>query len=315
MDSNVSECQTVKIDAAASTLRHRIERALHNLNGRKIAIWGTRMQGERVKQICSELGYPCSFFVSSRPKTNMVYGLPLRLPEVLDVKRHYVLLTTGVWEVRDYLLEKGFSEYNWRDTRCVAPVWDDLEFEMCSIGRGTYGYETFQELKDRKLGSFVKCIGRYCSINNLARVWENHPLNYVSTHPYFCYELDRTLPSKLNCINISLHNRKLIEVGNDVWIGANSILLEGVKIGDGAVIGAGAIVSHDVEPYAIVGGVPARIIRYRYSPKMVDAFLRIKWWEWPMEKIEENLELFFQPELFCRTFDSQYSAQVLQGEA
>ena len=95
----------------------------------------------------------------------------------------------------------------------------------------------------------------------------------------------------------------LCEIGNDVWIGTNVFLLAGVKIGDGAIIGAGAIVTHDVEPYAVVGGVPAKVIRYRYPKWMIESFMRIQWWDWSLEKIEENIELFYQPELFCKTFD------------
>ena len=65
------------------------------------------------------------------------------------------------------------------------------------------------------------------------------------------------------------------------------------------------LLQNNVEPYEIVGGVPAKRIRYRYPQEIVDAFLRIKWWDWSIEKIEENLELFYQPELFCKTFDRQ----------
>ena len=91
-------------------------------------------------------------------------------------------------------------------------------------------------------------------------------------------------------------------IGHDVWIGANALILPEVTIGDGAVIAAGAVVTRDVPPYAIVGGVPARVIRYRFSPEMIDAFLEIKWWDWPLEKIKENFDLFYHPELFCKAF-------------
>lgn len=93
------------------------------------------------------------------------------------------------------------------------------------------------------------------------------------------------------------------EIGNDVWIGANVTLIEGKNIGDGAIIGAGAVVTHDVEPYAVAGGVPARVIRYRYPKEMIDAFLRIKWWDWPVEKINANFEFFYDPKRFCEMFD------------
>lgn len=83
-----------------------------------------------------------------------------------------------------------------------------------------------------------------------------------------------------------------IILGNDVWIGANSIVLPGVKIGDGAVIGAGSIVTKDVPPYAIAVGNPAKVKRYRFSRAMIVFLLRLKWWSWDSEKIKRN-ERFF----------------------
>ncbi len=74
--------------------------------------------------------------------------------------------------------------------------------------------------------------------------------------------------------------QKSVEIGNDVWIGANAVLMGGVKIGDGAVIAAGAVVTHDVPPYAIVGGVPAKVIRYRFSDELIARLLKVQWWRW-----------------------------------
>lgn len=100
---------------------------------------------------------------------------------------------------------------------------------------------------------------------------------------------------------------QLVEIGNDVWIGANVTILSGVVIGDGAVIAAGAVVNRDVEPYAVVGGVPAKRIKYRYHQEIIQALLQIKWWDWPIKKIEESVELFYDPELFCKRFSSSDS--------
>ena len=69
------------------------------------------------------------------------------------------------------------------------------------------------------------------------------------------------------------------------------------------MVAAGAVVTKEVEPYAIVGGIPAKIIKYRFPKMQIEAFMRIKWWEWDINKIEENIELFYQPELFCKIFD------------
>lgn len=81
-------------------------------------------------------------------------------------------------------------------------------------------------------------------------------------------------------------------VGNDVWIGANVVIKRNVKIGDGAVIGAGAVVTRDIPDYAIAVGVPAKVIKYRFSKKTIRELQKLKWWGWPDEVIKENLEVF-----------------------
>lgn len=78
-------------------------------------------------------------------------------------------------------------------------------------------------------------------------------------------------------------------IGNDVWIGYEALIMAGVHIGDGAVIGARAVVTKDVPPYAIVGGVPAREIRKRFAPDVIARLLELKWWDWPMMKIRKEL--------------------------
>lgn len=93
-----------------------------------------------------------------------------------------------------------------------------------------------------------------------------------------------------------------VVIENDVWIGANVVILPGVHIADGAVIAAGSVVTHDVGAYEIVGGIPAKLIRRRYSPQQIEQFLAIQWWNWEIEEIENNYELFCQPEEFLNKF-------------
>lgn len=92
-----------------------------------------------------------------------------------------------------------------------------------------------------------------------------------------------------------------IVVGNDVWIGANCIIFEGVTIGDGAVIAAGSIVRKDVPPYAVVGGV-GKIIKYRFSHETIEKLLEIQWWNWEDSKIKENIKLLQDAEKFVERF-------------
>jgi len=274
-------------------------------NGRAIVIWGTTERGRLIKEALEYCGFDCQFFVSSRARRKFYLGLPICTPDVLDAKKHYVInaaITSGAL-LNQLLSEKGFVLDGWRDCFHSTDWHDDLIYKGCPIGRGTYGYDTLMQA-DRLL---VKKIGRYCSINPSARCHGNHQIQFITTSPL----LGRMAgggPFTQKCFINSIEEKsknahQSIEICNDVWIGANVIILPNVKVCDGAVIGAGAVVTHDVPAYAVVGGVPAKVIKYRFSPEMIESFLRIKWWDWPISKINDNLDLFTQPELFCKTFD------------
>lgn len=135
-------------------------------------------------------------------------------------------------------------------------------------------------------------IGRYCSIAPGATIGlETHPTrDHVSTHPSFFSSLGQSgiiyadkdyFSESIECV-----------IGNDVWIGQNALVMGGVKIGDGAIIGAGAVVTKDVEPYSIVGGVPARLIRMRFEQDEIDYLLNFKWWDKGDEWLRFNWKLF-----------------------
>ncbi|MNI40841.1 Chloramphenicol acetyltransferase [compost metagenome] len=139
----------------------------------------------------------------------------------------------------------------------------------------------------------------------------NHPLNLITTHPILYipegeilgYEGVPGILSKDEVIDLySMPYNQKIVIGNDVWIGANAVILPGVTLGDGAVIGAGAVVTKDVPPYAIVGGVPAKVIRYRFTPEEIEVLLRIKWWEWEIEEIKSKAYLLKNPALLFEEF-------------
>lgn len=124
-------------------------------------------------------------------------------------------------------------------------------------------------------------IGAFCSIADGVRIGVGiHPLNLISTHPAL-YSVKTIFPYKLideSIINLlpSHEESRRINIGNDVWIGTDSIILDGVNIGDGAVIAAGSIVTKDIPSFAVVGGVPARVIKYRAVSDMIDGK---PWWE------------------------------------
>lgn len=140
--------------------------------------------------------------------------------------------------------------------------------------------------------SIIHCdIGSFCSIAGDSVIGlGNHTLNHLSTSPIFTEKTNGTRYQWCNYSSVNPYSR--IVIGNDVWIGAKVIVMGGVTIGDGAVIGAGSIVTKDVPPYAIVAGVPAKIIRYRFDPFVVDKLLELQWWNYDESVIRNKIHLF-----------------------
>ena len=139
-------------------------------------------------------------------------------------------------------------------------------------------------------------VGKFCSIGPKCKIGlPSHTLNFLSTSPLFTEKNNAT--GKRWCKEDIISPEASCEIGNDVWIGINAIILGGIKVGNGSVIGAGAVVTKDVPPYAIVGGVPAKIIRYRFSPEIIEKLESAKWWDLPEDKLKSLLP-FFQAEHF-----------------
>ncbi len=133
-------------------------------------------------------------------------------------------------------------------------------------------------------------IGKYCSIACGARfifTSANHCMKSLSTYPFPIFFEEWSLEGSR--ITDAWDNKGDIVIGNDVWIGYEAVIMQGVRIGDGAVIGARAVVTKDVSPYSIVGGVPAKKIKDRFDEKTVARLLEIKWWDWPDERVRQNI--------------------------
>lgn len=140
-------------------------------------------------------------------------------------------------------------------------------------------------------------IGKFCSIACGAKFLMtsgNHTLKSLSTYtfPIFGEEWDETLNPK-----DAWDNKGDIVIGSDVWIGYEAVLLSGVHVGDGAIIGTRAVVTKNVPPYTIVGGVPAKPIRKRFDDRTIEQLLRLRWWDWPVEKIQKSIPFIRRGEL------------------
>ena len=129
-------------------------------------------------------------------------------------------------------------------------------------------------------------IGKFCSIaNDVCIGLGKHPLDYFSTSPLF-YRSQNTF--KINLIEKDLQFEEYlpVSIGNDVWIGSRSLILDGVSIGNGSVIAANSVVTKDVAPYSVIGGVPAKHIKYRFNDNQISKLKNLKWWDMSLSQIK-----------------------------
>ena len=189
-------------------------------------------------------------------------------PRTGDTQTIYLknVITNANIEVGDYTMYNDF-------------VKDPTKFEQNNV---LYHYPVNH---DRLI------IGKFCSIACGTKFLfnsANHALDSLSTYPFPLFSEEWGLEAKN--VAESWDNKGDIIIGNDVWIGFEAVILAGVTIGDGAIVGARAVVTKDVAPYTIVGGVPAKPIRKRFDAQTIKALLEMRWWDWDEEKIAQNIE-------------------------
>ena len=203
--------------------------------------------------------------------------------------------------------------------RPLSPVW-------LKIGKHTYyarNLSVASWLPEEKI-----IIGKYCSIGDqvVLITGGNRPTHRAATYPVVLLrppvvrighpeaagitpQVTATLAAISTILPLfypasSYRTTRNTTLGNDVWVGFGAMISNGAQVGDGAVVASGSVVLSDIPPYAIAAGNPARVVRYRFSPEVVRGLLKIRWWDWPEDRIRDNLEWFYRPaEEFVRRFN------------
>jgi acetyltransferase-like isoleucine patch superfamily enzyme len=165
----------------------------------------------------------------------------------------------------------------------VSFLSGDRRYARFEVGEWSYGDP---EVVYWDTGARLR-IGRYCSIapGVVILLGGEHHFDWVTSYPF-----SLILPEAASLPGYP-HTKGDVEIGNDVWIGRDALVLSGITVHDGAVIGARSVVTRDVEPYSVVVGNPARHLRYRFPEHQVEALRRIAWWSWPLEEVRKALPI------------------------
>jgi lipopolysaccharide transport system ATP-binding protein len=173
---------------------------------------------------------------------------------------------------------------------------DIIKLPYCKFGDFTYGKPNV--IRWGNIGTLT--VGKFCCISeNVTFLLDaDHRMEWVTTYPFTSLKVQKHLKWMKPQPYIESKGNTIVE--NDVWIGYDATILPGVKIKDGAIIGAKSVVTKDVDSYQIVAGNPAKLIRYRFPQLDIFALLKIKWWDWDIQKIKQNVELMKNTSQFIK---------------
>jgi acetyltransferase-like isoleucine patch superfamily enzyme len=225
--------------------------------------------------------------------------IPLRYRDVFEETGKEFAADADMWQrIKEYVDLHNLKTYKISALTCYHPAEGDtlLNTQTTGVIRGAHTYGPEPQIVGSKEIARGSRIGKFCSIaDNLQFITKGtHMINWVTTYPFQemwnmnvpLYEI-----GGVQGVSTDIPPASPIVIGNDVWIASNVKIKQGVTVGDGAVLATECFVTKDVPPYAVVGGNPAKIIKYRFTEEQIKALLEIKWWDWEDSKIREMVPL------------------------
>lgn len=228
----------------------------------------------------------------------------------MDISKYKVFLSStnkNIYSTLKTNLLLITDETNIIELDCMRIIEAESKVGKTEVGRYSYGPLCSGSM-------YIQSIGSFCSFATGSAVVGNHDMDIITTHPVceqtvICRALYNSKPYYFDGVEPPSERKTALKqtvIGNDVWLGLNTIIIAGNHIGNGVIAGAGSVITKDVPDYAVVAGNPAKINRYRYSPEQIMALNRIKWWDWTDDEIRKRYEDLFLPiDVFIKKYDDQ----------